>query len=395
MLAKRFFVIVILLGTGSQVAADLYLASLPSIAHYFHTNSTAAQLTVSIYMYGVCFSQCIYGPLSDGIGRRIPILLGLSICILGTLICSFASSINILVIGRLLQGLGAGAGLTLSRAIMRDLFAGEKIARYSSYFAIFSIAIMAGAPLIGSYILEFLSWQYNFIFLGIYFFLVLTLIFFVLTETNIHLHPENLRWPVIKKNAKTLLTSVHFLGYSFCGAFAYGGILAWLTTGPILLQKSMGLTPIQYGWVTFFVAFGNAIGGFTNGRIVMNYGINRMIFVSSILMLTASILLCLFVYLDILTVKSVALPAMLYLFSCGFIFANSVAGALNYFPKISGFASSIYGTLQILGGAIYSTIISYSPETTQLPLGIAFLSIGIGIMISLRFAVKHQSNSYF
>jgi Bcr/CflA subfamily drug resistance transporter len=388
----RLFIMVVLLGTGAQVSADLYLASLPTISHYFDTSITASQLTVSVYIYGMCCSQFIYGPLSDGIGRKKPILFGLILCTIGTLICAIANVIEVLVIGRLIQGLGAGAGLTLARSTVRDLFSGEKIAKFSSYFALFSVAIMASAPLFGSYLLHFFGWRSNFIFLGIYFFCLILLMFFALPETNKHLHPENLRWPIIKKNAKTLFTNPIFLGYSFCGFFSYGGVLTWLTTGPVLLQKSLGLTPIQYGWTTLGVAIGYAIGGFINGQIVLKFGINKMLGIGAILMIVASLLLSLFAYCHILTLSSITFPVMLFLFSTGFIFANSLAGALNPFPKIAGFASSIFGSVQILGGAIYSTIISYSHTTNQYPLSITLFSTGIGILLLLKFAIaRHPS----
>jgi len=106
-------------------------------------------------MLGFAISQLVYGPISDGVGRRKPLLWGLTLCMLGSLMCFSAQKINILIIGRLLQGIGAGACGALFRPILSDLFSGQKLAKYASISSLLSIWFLAVGPVLGGYILYY------------------------------------------------------------------------------------------------------------------------------------------------------------------------------------------------------------------------------------------------
>src|SRR3990167_8473181 len=127
------FLIMVMVSSLGQIMSDVYLPSLPAIGIGLHAGSQAAQFSLSIYMFGFAISILVYGPLSDGIGRRKPLLVGLCLCLIGSIVCFSAQSIQIMIIGRLVQGLGAGATLSISQPILRDLFDGKTLAKYSSY----------------------------------------------------------------------------------------------------------------------------------------------------------------------------------------------------------------------------------------------------------------------
>src|SRR3989338_6223909 len=165
--ALLFFVIVLAVCL-TQLASDIYAPSLPGIASYFHTNVDLAQWSMAIYMLGVALSQLVYGPLSEGVGRKKPLLTGLIIMIVGTLICLFSPSIKVLILGRLIQGCGAGACAALWRSIFRDLFTGEELSKYGSYLVVFIMFIIPAAPLLGGYLEEFYSWRACFAFMTLY-----------------------------------------------------------------------------------------------------------------------------------------------------------------------------------------------------------------------------------
>ncbi len=148
------FAIILLLATSGQIAADLYLPSLPFIAKGLKSPIHLVQLSLSLYMIGLASSQLIYGPLSDGIGRKKPIIIGFTLLVIGSIICLTASSIKSLIIGRCIQGMGAGCSISLSRAILRDIYTGKHLAKLGSYLAVCSVAIMASAPLVGGYIVS-------------------------------------------------------------------------------------------------------------------------------------------------------------------------------------------------------------------------------------------------
>lgn len=233
---KIIFIVATFASALGQVTSDLYLPSLPAISQGLNTTDHIAQLTIATYMIGFSLSQLVYGPLSDGIGRRKPLLFGLVLCLIGGVICLTAQNIETVIVGRLLQGVGAGACGALFRPIFSDLFSGEKLAKYGSYAALVGIWFLAIGPVFGGYIQHYMNWRMNFVVLVTASLIALFAVMLVLPETNIHLHPSNLRVSKIKKNLIALLTSPTFLGYNFCSLLTYGAITAWLTAGTIVLQ---------------------------------------------------------------------------------------------------------------------------------------------------------------
>ncbi|MCP4473120.1 MAG: multidrug effflux MFS transporter [Gammaproteobacteria bacterium] len=168
---QTLFTILLLLGSIGQVAADLYLPSLPAISTSLAVSINSVQWSVSAYMWGFALSQLIYGPLSDGIGRKKPLLFGMSLALLGSIICLSAQSIDWLIIGRFTQGIGAGSGVILTRVIMRDIYSGSQLAKFGSYLSVAGVPIMAGAPLMGGIIEHILGWRANFVLLTLYAFI--------------------------------------------------------------------------------------------------------------------------------------------------------------------------------------------------------------------------------
>jgi Bcr/CflA subfamily drug resistance transporter len=365
--------VILMISSIGQVTSDLYLPSLPAMSKHLSVTTTAIQLTIAIYMIGFCLSQLIYGPLSDGIGRRKPILFGLSVSIVGGIICSVSDNIWLIYFGRFLQGLGVGSGTALARSILRDLFSDETLAKYNSYIAMASIVILAIAPILGGYIETYLGWRFNFIFLFFYGLTTLLLFYFKVDETNKHMHPENLGKTTLKKNFLLVLTNRSFIKFSLCPLLTYAGILAWLTAAPIILQNTIGLTPIEFGYIYLFSGIGFVTGGFINAKFVVAKGLQTMMQFGFSLQFIAGCLMLLSYYCDVLNTLVIIGPVMFYMMGSSMVFPNASSGALKDFPHIAGLAGAILGFMQILGGAISSNIFALVHEENQLPMSIAFM----------------------
>lgn len=381
------FMLIVLASALGQITSDLYLPSLVVIANNFQADYSGAKLTITLYMIGFAISPLIYGPISDGLGRRKPLMLGLFLCLCGSLICMNAQSIHVLFIGRLLQGLGTGAGSSLIRPILRDLFSKEQLAVYGSYAAIISVAALAFSPLLGGYIQHYFGWRANFSFI---FFMTLMLflsIGAIVPETNRHLLPENLSWRNVKNNMMTLLSSVTFVGYSMLNFLAYGALLAWLTSGSILLQHTVGLTPVEYGWAYALTGLAFSLGAFFNIKCVERLGSDYLLRIGVWCLTVAGLSMLGFRVAGYMNVFVILAPTMILLFAAPLIFNNAFAKAFQPFPYIAGMAGALFSTISTLGGAITSSILAIMPSDSQYPMALTICLCAI--LAHLIFSIVH------
>ena len=380
----------ILFSSLGQVASDLYLPSLPAIAVGLHTTNHLAQATVFIYMVGFSVSRLVYGPVSDAVGRKMPLIMGLGSCLIGTIICASAHSIGMLIFGRFLQGTGGGAGVVLGSSIVRDMAEGRDLAKLYSYLGMSAVIFIASAPLLGGYLQHWFGWRANFMFILLYAGIALVVSIFFLAETNKHKTLENLKPTKIKNNVIELFNNKTFIACAACIFLVYAALLAWLTLGPILLQDTVGITPVEFGWIALTGGLFYASGAFINGKLLNKYSINQLLKTGAYTMLVGGILMLLFFLLRLINVWVIIFPLFIFLFGASMIFPNAYAGALIPFSKIAGIAGAILGFVQILGGSLASGIISIAPDNTQLPLAIAFILCAVIIWIMIRFVLPKQ-----
>jgi fucose permease len=153
----------------------------------------------------------------------------------------------------------------------------------------------------------------------------------------------------------------------------YAGILAWLTAAPIILQTTIGLTPIEFGYIYLFSGIGFVTGGFINAKLVVSKGLTTMMLFGFALQFISGCLMFLSYYFDVLNTLVIIGPVMFYMMGSSMIFPNASSGALKDFPHIAGLAGAILGFMQILGGAISSNIFALVHQDNQLPMSIAFM----------------------
>lgn len=374
---KLFFSIIIGLGILGQISSDLYLPSLPFLIKAFDTTNSLGQLSIALYMGGFTGAQLIYGPLSDGVGRRYPLLVGLLLYVIATMGCATATTIDGFLIARLVQGLGAGAAVTLSRAILRDVLSREQLARYLSFASIIAVALMASAPMIGGYFEYYFGWRFSFYFLLCYGIMMLLCAYFLMEESNSYKHLHHLKIFVLGGNVKTLLTHKPFLAAALIASFAYSGMLAWLTAGPIIIQKVLHYTPTAFGWMAFGVAVVYCGASYINSRLVRQYSFDVLIEWGIRLMLLSAVLMLIFYGLGFMNVYVIVFPMVIFSISNAFVWVNCFTHAFEPFAEIAGIATSVYSFLQIGGGFLSSTVMSYSHDVDQLPLACWLLLSGV------------------
>jgi len=371
---KLLFFVLVLAVCLTQFASDIYAPSLPAIALGLHTSISLSQKSLAIFLFGVAFSELIYGPLSEGIGRKIPIVMGLIIMLMGSILCSLATSIDMLITGRLIQGFGAGACAALWRSIFRDVFVGDDLAKYGSYLVIFIMFIVPAAPALGGYLQEYFGWRASFIFMTAYTLLALVLIIYGLTETNSYQDHKKLTVSFITQHYWIMLSSPIFMGITFCAFLGYGAFFSWFTVGPVLLIHQLGLSPVVFGWITCLGGGGAyALAGWLNGRFVKKFGMHKMLRVGFFIMLLSGIFMWLGYRYFGVNLYSIVIPVILFYFGTTLLWPNAYAIAFTPFGHIAGYAGALYGFMQLCGGAVISSLVSYLPSDNQRPLALIII----------------------
>lgn len=379
---------VLVLSTIGYLSTDIYLPSLPAIHHHFATTSTLVQLTVSLYLLTFSLSQFFYGPTSDRYGRRPIALFGMVLSLCATVLCMLSPNITTLLIGRLIQGMGTGAGAALGRAILRDVYSGHRLAHYGSFLATGTAILMAAAPSIGGYIQHYLGWRYDFGFLALYILILLLGIRLILPETNLHPNPHAIHIKVFFHNYRILLLNPIFLGNTFCGSIIFSGLAAYLTSSPFLFQNVIGISPVVYGWLAFVIAGGLACGGVLNLIGVKKRGSYPMLRLAILVALAGAVVMLVAGFIAT-TLWTLIVPMFVYMVGLGMAAPNAFTNALTPFPKVAGSTAALNGGIQIFISAIASAIMAVLPDETQRPLAIVLIGCSLLGLAAERWARQH------
>lgn len=383
--------IILMMMALMQMTTDQYVPSLPAITKAFNSTEASIQLTLSFFMLGLSISHVFYGPLSDRIGRKPPLMFGVGLSIIGSVFCFFAPSVTVLIMGRFLQGFGIGCCNSVGRSLVRDLFTDRLLAKIGSYIGVISIFIMAASPTLGGYLQEHSGWRANFLFLIVFGIIVWFLAMKILPETNKHLNPDATRIKVMAANYLTLLRSKVFLGYALCACFASAGIVSYLTIAPFLFQNSLGLTPLQFGQLTFFIAAAICLSGLINSQLVMKKGIAYMVCIGVLCMVAGGLSLFVFSLLHINHVVAIMIPMAIFSVGAGLTFINAFAGAFHPFPQMAGTAGALYASTQDFSSALTSGLIAASREYSQLSLATILLFFGFSSLAAWYYlAIRNE-----
>ena len=375
------------------LALNIFMPSMPALPGVFDTDYGTVQLTLGLYLVGLATGQLAYGPLSDRFGRRPLLLGGLGLFLLGTALSYLAISIEMLIVGRVIQAVGGCSGLVLSRAIVRDLFDRERSASVISYITAAMVMAPMVAPLIGGYLDDWLGWRSSFLFVGSFGLIVTVFAVLLLHESNHNRQPL----PGIRGMATSygiLLGSPVYRGYALLTTFASAGFFAFLGGAPYVVIELMGRPPSEYGWYFALSAIGYMSGNLVSGRITVRVGIDRMIGLGLALNLAGGLTMLLLWAAGHFTPLALFGPMMLSAIGNGFNNPNGNAGAISVDPGRAGAASGLTGFLQMSVGAGASALAGHLIIGSQLPLALIMTAaalIATGFYIRLLAVNRRES----
>lgn len=384
----KFALILGLMSAVGAFAIDMYLPAMPAIADDFGAPVAAAQLTLMSYFLAFGVSQLFYGPASDMFGRKLPIFFGMGLFVLASIGCAMAPNIETLIGLRAVQGLGAAAMMSIPRAIVRDLYTGQKATRLmSTIMLVISISPML-APLLGSLVIVPFGWRAVFLAIAGTTLLAALMVTLALPETLEPARRTPFKGRAMLKSFGILVRDPSFMGLTFIGGLGMAAFFTFLGSASFVYMDHFGLSPTE-----FSVAFAlNAAGFFTASQFAANlmgkFGAHRLIRVS-----TAGYAVMVIILLALFAGGMGSLPLLVVMFLLanafmGFIMPTSMVLALEEHGEIAGAAASLGGTLQMVAGAIAMTVSSMVFDGTPVPMLEVIVACGLGAFVLALITVK-------
>jgi DHA1 family bicyclomycin/chloramphenicol resistance-like MFS transporter len=337
------------------LGVDLYLPAFPAMEASLGTTPAAIQRTLAAFLIGIAAGQLLFGPLSDRIGRRPPMIGGLALFAAASVGCALAASAETLLWLRVLQAIGGCAGMVIARAVVRDVADERGAVRMMAALMLVMGAAPILAPMLGSFLLALAGWRALFWALGLYGIVALLLVWLVLPES---LPPERRRRDSPAQVVGVyvqILRDRRFLAHALAGAVPMLGLFAYLVGSPDALMGTHGLTPTQYG-----IAFGsNAFGLIVASQVISRLVRHRPPPVLLVWSLAACAAAALLVPLAVVVGTLWALLGSLFLFMSLMGAVLPLASALAMAPmgRFAGSASAVIGTIQFGGGAVMGVLL--------------------------------------
>tara|TARA_R110002074_G_scaffold363515_3_gene536815 strand:- start:464 stop:1684 length:1221 start_codon:yes stop_codon:yes gene_type:complete len=354
-------------------------------------NPSDNQLLITMIFLGLGFGQLIFGPISDSFGRKPTIYIGFLIFVLASFVCIYATNIETMIVGRILQGIGLSAPRTLSIAMIRDTFEGDYMAKIMSFVVAIFILVPIIAPSLGKLMLDNYGWES--IFFSQLLFGILVMIWLWKRQ------PETLK-PEYKKKFKASLFisgTKEFVKYRSAVVFT---LISGLITGSfmVFLSTSQHIFQVQYGLIEEFpyifgaLAFSVGLATFTNGTLVLRFGMRKLVNIFTIVFALVSL-----IYVAIFFGEAnPSLPVLVsffavQFFAIGFLFGNVRSLAMQPLGHIAGIGAAINGFVSTVMAVPIATYIGGFVDTTALPLFIGFSICGLLSVILLAYMRKASS----
>lgn len=370
----ELIVLLALLAAIGPLSIDTYLPGMPAIAADFGVPFSLVQQSLSAYFIGLAAGQIFCGPLSDRFGRRPVLFVGLVLFLLATLVCVYAPTIGVLIIGRALQGLGASATPAAGRAVIRDVWSGDDAARAMSFVMMVMAVAPLIAPILGGQIFAFFGWQAIFWFMAGVGALLILLVLFRLPETN---GPERRTGVNIVDYFRAygrVLASSRAWGYLLAGGLAYAAVFAYITGSAFVYIEFFGVDPQLFGFLFGLNVIGLTLLNWLNSQQVARFGYLRLLGAGTMVSTSGALFLLACTLTGTGGIIAVVIGLFITISPIGMTGANAISGMLNAYPDNAGAASALFGVSQFGLGALAGIIV-----------GILFTGTPVAMAMTMTF----------
>ena len=389
--------IILILGTLIAIgpfSIDMYLPGFGNVAEDFGVDISRVGLTLTSYLIGIALGQLAYGPLMDRFGRRRPLIGGLILFTVTSLICAASWNLNILIAARFFMALGGCAGMVASKAIVRDLFEKKQVADVLSTLMLIMGVAPIIAPTVGGLVIGAFDWEAVFYILAAFAIIMLVLITYVLPESAKPNHTTSLRPKNILLEYVSILKNREFFIFAVARGFTMGCLLSYVSSAPFIFIEFFGLTEQQFGWVFGSNALGLILGSQINRLALKRFSLLQ-ITVTTCVALT--ILTALGLGISFVEINFWIVYPFLFtmLFLIGFQNPNVTALSLDPFTKQAGSASALIGSIGMIFGSVASILVAeLVTESVKPLLFILFGSAVCSLLLVLFYLNKRKAYKF-
>ena len=389
--AKVSFILVVFLGLLTAItplATDLYLPALPIMPGELNTTASNIQMTIGVMTFGVALGQLFGGPISDTMGRKLPLIVGNLLCVISGIICAYAPSIEILLLGRFLQGLTGSIGVVIAKAIARDFASGQELTKLFALLMMVNGLAPVLAPLVGGQLLLFTTWRVIFIILAV--FSAILLVGSLLFRESL---PKEKRIAggitTSVKNYLTLMKDKPFLGQTLIQFFAFGAFFSYISGSSFVYQNIFQLSAQEFSYLFGVNSCGIILASAISGR-VSNVVTSRQLLTLSLWQLTIGSLL--FLVAMILELSLIPVTIILFFTVCtvSLFGSASFSMAMTKYGKMAGSASALLGFASMFSAGIVSPLVGIGGEYTGIPMGITMLVCAALSLLCLYSLVEKE-----
>lgn len=374
-----------------SLGTDIFSPALPSITISFGTSDFNVQLIMAAYITGLALAQLVFGPLSDRFGRKVILRWGLWLFAVSTLACTLATSIELLIALRFVQGFAASSGLVVARAIARDCFTenrqlGHAMSRMSLMLSLSPVLL----PPLGGWLAVNYDWHANFLFLaGIIIFLALSTEF-GFKETIYQKDRDALKPSELLFRLGKIIKHHTFIGFMMTGSLCFAGLFAFISNAAFVFKDYFNMSMGGYGTILGIAFAGHSIGIFTSGQLVKKVGGPKLIVIGAILCCFSGISLAVMDYFSASSIISVSCLMTLYLYGAGLVYPLTLAGALHPFHAMAGTASALMGFFVMMTSGITSVLVGIFYTGTPTSLAMFIAVVGTSSLVFFRIFSKEN-----
>jgi DHA1 family bicyclomycin/chloramphenicol resistance-like MFS transporter len=363
----------------TPLTIHLFLPAMPEVKREFGASDALIQLTFNISLVAIAFVTLAYGSLSDRYGRRPVLLAGLGLFLLGSVISVTATSLSMLVAGRLVQAIGAGAGLTLTRAIARDAYGPDSLVKAIAYLTMaYTLGPMI-APAFGGFLIDHFGWRSAFWFAIVSGVAIALAAIFVLFETHgaeeRHVVPTG-----VLRNYRALMSDVRFLAFVLQSGFMSFAFFAIAASSPFLMKDLLGRSATEFGLYFMCFPLGYCTGNLVSSRLSGRVGIEKMIMTGSLLCFAIVATQAVIVLSGHLSPILIFATGGLMSFAQGLSLPNAQAGAIRVSPKLAGTAAGLGVFVQMFLSAVSTELYGLFADGTPIPM-IVISTLGAALAV--------------